>query len=171
METQRLYIRPFKETDWQDLYEYLSDEKVVHYEPYSPQTKEECQKIAIKRANSTEFWAVCLKSEDKLIGNIYLAEKEQQNWEIGYVFNRSYQKQGYASEAVKAVVKETFAKDGHRISAYCNPENTDSWKLLERIGFQKEAHLRKNVYFNKDQAGQPLWQDTFIYAQLAAEHK
>ena len=34
LETERLVIRRFKEEDWKDLYEYLSDEEVVRYEPY-----------------------------------------------------------------------------------------------------------------------------------------
>lgn len=41
--SERLLIRSFRKTDWQDLYEMLSDEEVVKYEPYPVQTKKQCQ--------------------------------------------------------------------------------------------------------------------------------
>lgn len=162
METNRLYIRRFTADDWSDLYEYLSDAEVVKYEPYSPLTEAQCKEAAKLRAASKDFWAVCLK-DGKLIGNVYLAEKAQANWELGYVFNRAYQGKGYAAEAVTTLVDQVFGKHaGHRIYAECNPENRSSWRLLERVGFQREGHLRKNVYFQCTTAGTPVWQDTYI---------
>lgn len=170
MVTTRLVIRRFAINDWPDLHEYLSDERVVKYEPYPPFTEEQSKQAAEHRAMSEDFWAVCLKETGKVIGNIYLSEQEQQNWEIGYVFNFSYQHKGYATEAAKALIEMVFCdKSAHRIYANCNPENSPSWKLLERIGFQKEAHLRKNVYFNCSVDGVPLWQDTLIYGLLKEE--
>ena len=44
--------------------------------------------------------------------------------------------------------------------------NTASWKLLEALGFMREAHLRESVYFSKDENGRPIWRDTFIYSKL-----
>ena len=38
--------------------------------------------------------------------------------------------------------------------------------LLEVLGFQREAHLRKNVYFWKDENEKAIWKDTYIYAKL-----
>ena len=170
METERLMLRRFTPNDGPEIYDYLSDERVVAYEPYPTQTKAECQKIAEQRAQSQDIWAVCLKESGKLIGNVYLAEKEQQNWEVGYVFHFDYQKQGYATEAVRALLDWAFSqKNAHRIYAQCHPENVNSWRLLKRLRFQKEAHLRQNVYFKVDEANQPLWQDTFIYGLLSAD--
>ena len=37
------------------------------------------------------------------------------------------------------------------------------------LNFQREAHLRKNVYFWKDENGKVLWKDTYIYAKLNDE--
>lgn len=33
-----------------------------------------------------------------------------------------------------------------------------------RRGYAREAHLRKNIYFHKDENGDPIWKDTYIYA-------
>ena len=48
-------------------------------------------------------------------------------------------------------------------------QKISSWKLLETLGFKREAHLRKNVYFWKDENENPIWKDTYIYAQLNVE--
>lgn len=167
IKTERLDIRRFTADDWKDLHEYLSEERVVRYEPYLPFTEEQSREAAADRAVSKDFWAVCLKENGKLIGNVYLAEGEQQNWEVGYVFNYAYQKKGYATEAVKALMDKIFRENNaHRIYANCDPENHDSWKLLEGVGFHREGHLRKNVFFHCAADGAPLWKDTFIYGYL-----
>lgn len=170
METQRLLLRSFADDDWADLYEYLSDEEVVRYEPYPPLTEAQCREECERRAASDAFWAVCLRDGGKLIGNVYLAEGEQLNWEVGYVFNRHYQNKGYATEAVTALINVLFTEHrAHRVYAQCNPDNAGSWKLLKRIGFRREAHLKKNCYFHLDGDGAPIWQDTYIYGILQEE--
>lgn len=59
-----------------------------------------------------------------------------------------------------------FSKGVHRIFVECDPENPNSWRLLEALGFEREAHLKQNVYFCKDESGNPIWKDTFIYSLL-----
>jgi len=51
----------------------------------------------------------------------------------------------------------------------CNPLNEPSWRLLERLGMRREGHLIKNIYFKKDECGNPIWADTLEYAVLASE--
>ncbi len=43
------------------------------------------------------------------------------------------------------------------------------WKLLESLGFRREAHFRQNVYFWKDADGSPIWKDTYVYAILESD--
>lgn len=52
----------------------------------------------------------------------------------------------------------------------CNPLNKPSWKLLERLGFRREGHLRQNIFFKRDNKGQPVWQDTFEYAIITDDY-
>lgn len=171
IETERLVIRRFKEEDWKDLYEYLSDEEVVRYEPYQTFSVEEAQREAKSRAESPHFFAVCLKENNNLIGNVYFAKQEFKTWEIGYVFNRAYQGKGYATEAANAVIEYGFETRGaRRIVAMCNPLNVASWRLLERLGMRREGHLRQNIYFKKDKQGNPIWSDTYEYAILKEEY-
>ena len=170
METERLILRRFYVDDWNDLHEYLSQEETVKFEPYDIFTEEASKHEALKRSEDAAFWAVCLKSSGKLIGNIYLAEQAFETWELGYVFNAVFLGQGYATEAARAMIDYAFEeKDARRIVALCNPLNERSWKLLERVGMRREGLLRQNVYFKTNEQGVPLWQDTYEYAILCTE--
>ncbi|ADL50778.1 GNAT family N-acetyltransferase [Clostridium cellulovorans] len=170
LETERLIIRRFCADDWSDLYEYLSQESVVKYEPYDIHTEEDCKQSAIYRSKDDAFWAVCLKENNKLIGNIYFKEqgpKEFSTWEIGYVFNPAYYGKGYATESCKRILKYAFEQLGaHRVIGKCNPENSASWKLMERLSMRKEGDFRKTAFFKKSNDGTPLWHDAYQYSIL-----
>ena len=170
METKRLLIRRFTPGDWCDLYEYLSQEAVVFYEPYGVFTEEESMREAERRSDDDDFWAVCLIENNKLIGNIYLSKRERETWELGYVFNADFHGRGYATEAARAVVGAAFKNHGARnVIAKCNPLNRPSWRLLERLGMRREGHYIKNVWFKKDENGRPIWHDTYEYRVSAEE--
>ncbi|NLD79483.1 MAG: GNAT family N-acetyltransferase, partial [Mollicutes bacterium] len=83
--TSRLTIRDYQPTDGPDLFEMLSDEKVVRFEPYGVFSRSEAWAEAVRRAGDPCFRAVCLKASGKLIGNVFLAEQDFGTWELGYV--------------------------------------------------------------------------------------
>jgi Acetyltransferases, including N-acetylases of ribosomal proteins len=171
--TERLLLRRFVAADWKDLHEYLSQAAVVQYEPYPVYTEDECRQEALDRSQQEAFWAVCLQTNGKLIGNIYFQQQEPRDfltWEIGYVFNPAYYGQGYATESCQEILRYGFQQlHAYRIVAHCNPQNTASWKLLERLSMRREGHLRKNIFFKYDELGRPIWIDTYEYAILAEE--
>ena len=166
METNRLILKKYDATDLQDLYEYLSDPDVVKFEPHKPMTKEGTEENLAWRIRTDEMIAVELKENHRMIENIYLEKKDFDSLELGYVFNKTYWGKGYAYESATALVELAFSQGIHRIYAECDPINTASWKLLEKLGFQKEAHFRKNIFFWKDEKGMPIWKDTYVYAKL-----
>ncbi|MDE5581435.1 MAG: GNAT family N-acetyltransferase [Treponemataceae bacterium] len=165
-ETERLILRRYKKEDLQDLFEYLSDAKVVEYEPYKPMTFSEAKENLEWRIGTDEMIAVELKGSRKMIGNVYLGKRDFDSLEIGFVFNRDFWGKGYAAESCEALIAQAFSNGVHRIYAECDPANKRSWKLLEVLGFLREAHFRKNVYFWKDENGKPIWKDTYVYAKL-----
>lgn len=170
-ETERLILRRYKQEDLQDLFEYLSDEEVVKYEPYKAMTLDKVRKNLAWRMETDEMIAVELKDPGKMIGNVYLGKRDFDALEIGYVFNKAYWGHGYASESCRALIKQAFAKGIHRIYAECDPQNPNSWKLLEALGFQREAHFKSNVYFWKDEHEKPIWKDTYVYAMLNGDQQ
>ena len=165
-ETERLILRRYIADDLSDLYEYLSDEEVVRYEPYKPMSLAETKDNLNWRMSTDEMIAVELKETYKMIGNIYLGKRDFNSLELGYVFNQKFWGKGYAKEGCEAMIKHSFANGIHRIFAECDPMNISSWKLLESLGFEREAHLKQNVYFRTDEQGQPIWKDTYIYAKV-----
>ena len=50
--------------------------------------------------------------------------------------------------------------------AECDPRNECSWKLLEAVGLEREAHFKKNIFFHRDENGMPKWKDTYVYAKV-----
>lgn len=173
LETERLLLRRFDPEDWRDLYEYLSREDTVRYEPYGIFDEQSCRREAELRAQMEAFRAVCLKSTGKLIGNIYFHRtepKEFLTWELGYVFNPVYWGGGYASESCRAVLRHAFEQCGvRRVVARCSPENTASIRLLEHLNMRREAVKMKNIFLKRDALGNPVWQDTYEYAILSNE--
>lgn len=168
LETKRLILRRYNADDFNDLYEYLSDNEVVKFEPYKAMTAEETKDNLKWRIETDEMIAVELKENHKMIGNVYLGKRDFNSLEIGYVFNRKYWGNGYAKESCEALVQYSFHNGTHRIFAECDPDNENSWRLLEAIGFEREAHLKQNVYFWTDEQGNPIWKDTYIYAKLGS---
>ena len=168
--TDRLVICRFRPEDWQDIYEYLSDEEVVRYLPYEAYTIDRAREAAIKRAEQDLFYAVCLKETGKVIGELLFKKMEFDTWELGYVFNPRYKGKGLAFESAKALLDHAFREMGaRRIVAMCNPDNEASWKLMERLSMRREGLMLQNIYFKTDEAGEPIWLDTLEYGILKDE--
>lgn len=162
--TERLVLRPFREADYDDLYEFLSQLRDDEFEGYPDISYENGREQLKARLGSDEFYAVELKACSKVIGNVYCGNRDYDAKEVGYIINKHYQRKGYAHEALQAVVDHALRAGAHRVYAECDPRNEASWKLLESVGFRREAHFRQNIYFRKDAEGKPVWKDTFVYA-------
>lgn len=166
IETERLILRPFAESDYDDLFEFLVQLRDDEYEGYPGITYENGREHLKYRLNSEEFYAIELKETGKVIGNISCINRDFGAKEAGYIINADFQRKGYAAEALAAVIRQAFRTGVHRIYAECDPQNERSWRLLEKEGFKREAHFRKNLYFHQDSAGNPIWKDTYVYALL-----
>lgn len=171
--TPRLELRRFVPGDGPGLHAYLSRPEAVAFEPYPVQSAAECEVEARRRSADPDFWAVCLAASGELLGNLYFHPEQPAEWgtyELGYVFHPDHWGRGYASEAVTGLLAVAFDEWGvRRVTAHCNPANTASWRLLERVGLRREGHLRSAASFATDEAGRPVWHDAYLYAVLASE--
>lgn len=171
IQTDRLIVRPIRPDDWRHLFDYLSLPEIYAFEPGEPIDAAQARAMAVERSSGQAFVAVELRAERRMIGHLYfqpVEPAELRTHELGYIFNPAYQRQGYATEAARALVDHAFAELGvHRVVANCNPANVASWRVLEKIGFVREGHLRQNIFFRCDTDGRPMWQDTFEYARLS----
>ena len=173
--TDRLLLRPYLSEDAEDFFAYMSDEETLRFEPYAPLDRASSDEELSSRIANPDFIAVCLPPDEdrpwgRLIGHIFFSPCAFSTWEIGWMLNRTYWKNGYASEAASAVIGQAFrAGLAHRVIAMCNPENTASVRVMQRLGMRYEGTLVKNLYFETDASGNPIWLDTAMYALLAQE--
>jgi RimJ/RimL family protein N-acetyltransferase len=174
-QTKRLLLRDFKEADWKAVHSYASDPEVVRYVDWGPNTVEETKSF-IRRAIATQkeqprrnyHFAIVLKTENRLIGacGIFVSNPDNREGWIGFVLNRHFWGQGYATEAAKALVIFGFKKlNLHRIFATCDPANIASARVLEKIGMQREGRLREHKWVKGK------WRDSLLYALLNHEWK
>lgn len=119
IETERLTLRPFKNTDLEDFYEYASVEGVgemagwKHHESIT-----ESQRIMDSFISNDKTLAICLKENHKVIGTIGIEKygledsltefKDYYGSELGYVLSKDYWGNGLMTEAVKAVKDYLF---------------------------------------------------------------
>jgi ribosomal-protein-alanine N-acetyltransferase len=59
--------------------------------------------------------------------------------EIGYGVAPAFQRRGLATQGARALTDEALAFGARRVSAFTTPENTASWRLLQRIGYRRDG--------------------------------
>lgn len=144
METERLILRPWVETDAEALYKYASDPEVGPRAGWPPhQSVEESREIINGIFSGEGMWAVELKETGEPIGcvgylpssasNLPIADDEA---EVGYWIARPYWNQGICTEAMRAVVDYCFeVKHFTRLWGDYFPENPSSGRVMEKCGF------------------------------------
>lgn len=175
LESARLVLRQFKETDLESFYAYRNDPEVAKYQGWSvPYRREKAaffvqnMSVAVAAQNKWLQIAVELKSAGEMIGDVAFVIKkdDERQTVIGYSLARPYWGNGYALEAVSCLLAHLFdSLKLHRVTAECDVENTSSWKLLDRLGFRREAQLVENLFYKGTYVSE------YHYAMLAREWK
>ncbi|KAA3646141.1 MAG: N-acetyltransferase [Chloroflexi bacterium] len=174
IKTARLRLRPFIETDFDDMFDFHSRPEVVEFLYWNVRSRAETEELLKKRITTTTLskegdalaLAVVLPDQNKLVGDVTLVwrSEEHQQAEIGFVFNPDHHGQGYATEASEAMLALGFREFSfHRIYGRCDARNVGSYKLMERLGMRREAHFIQNEIFKGE------WGDEFVYAMLQKE--
>lgn len=142
------------------------------FQNWVPTSMEEVNRFIDKNPNAfnephTWFQLVIEKKDtQEVIGDIGVHFEDPQNLqcELGCTINEKYQHQGFASEALKAVIDYLFHHlKKHRVKTSIDPNNLPSIQLMERLNFRKEAHFRESLYFKR------RWVDDVRYAMLQKE--
>lgn len=182
IETERLILRPFLESDATDVLEYLGEPKVNCFAGMKLNSLEEAKAEMKKRIGETEYYfAIVLKDSDKVIGEIdaYPERGEPHNTNSPFdtfspcwMLNESYQGKGYAYEAAQAFFDYLFQDKGaRRIYAYTEDYNLSSQRLCEKLGMRREGLFKEFVSFVNNQDGTPHYENTVQYAILRKEWK
>jgi RimJ/RimL family protein N-acetyltransferase len=169
----RLTLRSFQDADLTAFLAYRNDAEVARYQSWDSISYARGQAFVQEQRDQSPgvpgtwfHFAVVLKDTGQLIGDVGLnvLVQDVRQAQIGLSFDRAFQGQGYATEAVTAVLDYAFINlDLHRVIAVVDVLNTRSSALFERVGLRREGHFLKNTWFKG------RWSDEYLYALLQAE--
>ena len=168
--TQRLVLRRFTHDDASDLLELVSHPSFARAVPEMEPTESGIHRYIEQQLSYQPFerdkvfdLAVVCKPDGKVIGLLTLVRQEQVG-AIGWALGEEFRGHGYAAESAGALLDYAFASLGlHRIEAETGCHNEPSWRLMERLGMRREAHLLEAI------AGDGRRLDSYVYALLAGE--
>jgi RimJ/RimL family protein N-acetyltransferase len=150
--TPRLTLRFLTEADAPALYEIFSHPEVMRFWSRPPWTElAQAQQMLLDsqegyRAGSALQLGIVRQADNLLVGtcSLFHFHVESRRAEIGYALGRPFWGFGYMHEALSALVDYAFETLGlNRLEADIDPRNHASARTLERLGFQKEGHLRE----------------------------
>ena len=192
IETERLVLRPFRESDAADVLEYLRHPTPNCFVGMKLDSLDEARAEMVKRSADAEYcFAITLKGSGKVIGEIDAAPSPYEppvlnssedveakgkesplpdTFSPCWMLNAAYQGKGYAYEAAHAFFDYLFSRKGvRRIFAYTEDYNVRSQHLCEKLGMRREGLFLEFVSFVNNPDGTPLYENTYQYAILKKE--
>ena len=150
IETERLILRPWFESDAEELYKYAKNHKVGPMAGWPVHTSVENSREIIRTVlSSLETYAVVLKETGKPVGSVgimfaknsHCALKETEA-EIGYWIGEPYWGRGLIPEAAEALLKRCFVKL-NRTAVWCcyDDGNEKSKRVQEKCGFKYQLTM------------------------------
>lgn len=99
--------------------------------------------ITMYREHGFGLNRVALKRDDRAIGICGILQRENLgDVDLGFALLPAYRRQGYAREAAAAVLEQAFASGISRVCAFLDPDNLESRRLLQDLGFSFETRYR-----------------------------
>ena len=164
-----------RKKDWIDVHKYASQPIVCQYQPWGPNTEIDSKdfvKQVVEDAKlaprSRYVFAVFDQENNQMIGSgeFNLRDPSNKVGEIAYIINPDFWGKGIATEVAKLLIEFGFkAFHLHRIYATCDPRNSGSIKVLEKIGMTKEGRMREDLSI------QDRWRDSLLYSILEQEFR
>jgi len=170
IETPRLRLRDFAARDLEAFLAYRADPEIARYQGWSDYTRADAEAFFANQARAelgAPGWyqvGIAARGSDTLLGDCALHFLGERQVELGFTLARAHQGQGLMTEAARTLLGFLFGElETHRVSARLDVRNEACAKLLERLGFRREGHLRQNVFFKG------AWGDEYLYALLEEE--
>ena len=141
METERLVLRMFRDSDTDAYAEMLADPEVMRFLGGKPMSRQEAWRnmamvLGHWHLRGYGFWAVEEKSDGELVGRVGCWRPEGwPGFEVGWTLRRRFWGRGYATEAARASFTHAFNALGQsRVVSLIAPENVNSIRVAERLG-------------------------------------
>ena len=166
LETEDLVLRKPRLSDAAEMYAYASDPEVARYVLWEPHTSISDTKAFIRdlrrriRNGFPTSWVITLRTTGQVIGTIgfmwYSAENSSA--ELGYSLSRKYWNHGYATQALEAVVRQSFRSlPVNRLEAQHDVRNPASGRVMEKCGLRREGILRSRIRNKGEYIDVALW--------------
>jgi RimJ/RimL family protein N-acetyltransferase len=149
IETSRLVIRTFEPRDAEAWIAMVNDPAVNRFLPPGPEVTMETFQEVLERRHAMEheigyaMWAVDDKATGTFVGQCGIRPVEEDagpEIDLAYHYTRASWNKGYGTEAVIAVLAHGLGPVGlDRIMAVAVPENTGSWRVMEKAGMRYEG--------------------------------
>jgi ribosomal-protein-alanine N-acetyltransferase len=166
---ERVVLREWRSADSEAVAAYADDAAVGRYLVRGPAELRAEPALAIAAAQElprTEYaLAAVYRGTDEVIGSaeVHLDSLRHHRGEIGYILRRDMWGQGLATEIAALLLHFGFEDLRlHRLWASCDPANSASIRVLEKIGMHYEGLLRHHYL-----AHDGTWRDAVIYAAVA----
>ena len=152
LKTERLIIRRFCMNDAAACFPFMSDEQGMYLDgckPFHTMDEEYWERMKLFEEREGQY-VIVLRSINEVIGTINVFDDDSRavsSKEIGYAISPKYQRNGYAYEAISAIVnllQNDLLFD--MVVAGILPENIPSIKLLEKLGFSREGIHHKALW-------------------------
>ncbi len=171
LRTERLLLRDFVDEDAPHANAYESLPEVVRYLERDvftiEQTLAHMHKVRAETAAQSPRQLFDLAIVPDAVGHVigraglHIQRPSHREAAIWYLVHPAHQRQGYVTEAMRAVISYGFSTLGlHRMFADLDPRNANSVRMCERLGMKREAHLRENYWVKGE------WCDAYIYGLL-----
>lgn len=170
LRSARLLLRPFERGDAAALAAYRSHPEVARFQSWDTSfSLQEAHALIAELATCDARrpgwfqWAIEPIEGGGIVGDVGVNRLEDGlQAEIGYTVAPAFQRLGYAYESVSRMLDHLLVEQGlHRVRAECDTRNVASLRLLERLGFRREGHLRSSTWSEGE------WCDDYLYALLA----
>ena len=174
--TDRLILRKLTQESFDAIYSDLSQDEQLNILGLNSIEKLLEEKEKYKKGLSTHnkkflYFQLLEQESRKIIGwcGYHIWYLDHKRAEIGYgLFENDYKGKGLMSEAIIPIVDYGFIRmELNRIEAVIEPKNKASIKLINKLNFVKEGHLREHYYNDENNK----MEDSIIFALLKSEYK
>ena len=162
IETERLILRPWQESDLMDFYEYAKVDGVGQMAGWLPHENLDVSRMILRSfMEQKKTLALELKESGKVIGSLGLEERDEyvdvpdgsMGREIGYVLSKDYWGKGLMPEAVKAVIHHCFVQlDFDWLTCGHFVWNNQSRRVVEKCGFQYVKDILHTTRYETQEA-------------------
>jgi [ribosomal protein S5]-alanine N-acetyltransferase len=161
-ESERIRLRRFEPTDWQDLLEFKFEE-----EDDATGWLLEMSKSRFTDIRRPFYLAIQVKETGKVAGSLDLrySDEEFNQMELSWSSVKPEPLPGFTLEALEGAFEFCFRElHLHRVFAQCLSEDAESQKLFKEAGMRQEAEFLKNIWIDGK------WQTTLWFAMLEDEY-